>query len=129
VPVSPRKPAEKRPVSLVAATEASFAAAEHLTGEHAGAMKALLMLAAKIDAWNVIVVWANEDAADSGGRPLVPANDNVSISAYLKGMEQLGLTPSGRAALDKAKPAQKGADVVPEEDKLAKVARLRAVSR
>jgi len=88
-------------VNLVEATEAAFKAATHLTAADAGAKAALLALARKIDAWDVIVDWAFEDASEDESRPKVPANDNVSISAYLKGCDQLGLTPAGRAALAK----------------------------
>lgn len=86
---------------VVGATEASIEAATHLTDLDKGAIEAVLALARKIDAWDQIVEWALDDAAESkDGRPKVPQNDNVSISAYLKGCEQLGLTPSGRKALD-----------------------------
>jgi len=92
-------------VSLVDETRRAFDAATHLTDADLGAKEALLLLARKIDAWDVIVEWALEDASETDSRPKVPQNDNVSISAYLKGCEQLGLTPSGRAALTKGKPA------------------------
>ena len=131
MPDSSRDSDEKQSGSLVDATLAAFRAAKHLTDADEGAKQALIMLARKIDAWDIIVDWAVEEAfdPDSGrtGRPAVPLNDNVSISAYLKGCEQLGLTPSGRAALLKPKPAEKGAADVPE-DKQAKVSRLRAVN-
>lgn len=87
------------------ATLASFEVATYLTPADEGAKAALLALARKIDAWDVIVEWAFEDADEDGGRPRVPQNDNVSISAYLKGCEQLGLTPTGRAALAKLEAA------------------------
>lgn len=114
-------------MSLVDETLKAFEAAAHLTDADAGAKEALILIARKVDAWDVIVSWALDDAADSSRRPAVPIHDNVSVSAYLKGCEQLGLTPSGRAALLKAKPAEKGPVDVPE-DKRAKVARLRAVN-
>lgn len=86
---------------LVVATEASIAAAAHLTDMDKGAVDALLKLARKIDAWDQIVDWAIDDAGDrEGARPAVPANDNVSISAYLKYCDQLGLSPAGRKALE-----------------------------
>jgi hypothetical protein len=124
----PRKPADsalKPPKSLVEATESAFAAASHLTDIDMGAMSALLALARKIDAWDVIVEWAIEDASDSSARPAVPTSDNVSISAYLKGCEQLGLTPSGRAAITKTKPVEKGADGGVPEDKLARITAIK----
>lgn len=102
---------------LVAATEAAVVAADHLTDADAGAIEAMRALARKIDAWDQIVEWALEDAEDDGSRPRVPQNDNVSISAYLKYCESLGLTPSGRSTLSKnagekpAKPKSKLASV------------------
>ncbi|MGO3649360.1 terminase small subunit [Agrococcus casei] len=88
-------------VNMVEATEKAIeAGVNHLTDLDAGAVEALRALARKIDAWDQIVEWAIEDAADGGGRPAVPQNDNVSISAYLKYCDQLGLSPAGRKALD-----------------------------
>jgi len=79
------------------ATEAAITAATHLTDMDKGAIEALRSLADKIDAWDTIVDWANDDAAGvDGKRPAVPANDNVSIPTYLKFAESLGLTPTGR---------------------------------
>ena len=79
------------------ATEAAIKAATHLTDMDKGAIEALRSLADKIDAWDIIVEWANDDAAQvEGKRPAVPANDNVSIPTYLKFCESLGLTPTGR---------------------------------
>ena len=86
-------------VDMIAATEKSIEAATHLTDADSGAIEALRALARKIDAWDQIVAWALEDAGESGGRPAVPSNDNVSISAYLKYCDQLGLSPVGRKAL------------------------------
>ena len=54
-------------------------------------------LARKIDAWDVIVEWALDDAAQGKGRPAVPANDNVSIASFLKYLDALGLTPEDEA--------------------------------
>lgn len=88
------------PLSVADATEKAISAAGgNLSAVDAGAVEALRALARKIDAWDQIVEWALDDAADKGGRPAVPANDNVSISAYLKYCDQLGLTPAGRKAL------------------------------
>ncbi|MBT1630441.1 terminase small subunit [Curtobacterium flaccumfaciens] len=108
-------------VNLVDATEKAFAAASHLTDADAGSMAALLALARKIDAWDVIVGWAFEDASEDESRPKIPSNDNVSIATYLKGCEQLGLTPSGRAALSKGRPAESGP---PTTSKAAKLTAL-----
>ena len=86
---------------LVTETEKSIAAAAHLTDMDSGAKEAILALARKIDAWDQIVEWAIDDAVvRPGTRPAVPQNDNVSISAYLKYCDQLGLTPAGRKSLD-----------------------------
>lgn len=91
----------KRGGGLVEATEKAIKAATHLTDMDAGALQAMRELARKIDAWDVIVDWALDDAAAAGpgARPAVPQNDNVSISAYLKYCDQLGLSPAGRKAL------------------------------
>lgn len=82
-------------------TLASLKDADHLTAMDRGAVQALIALARKIDAWDTIVDWALDDVADSEGkaRPAVPQNDNVSLSAYLKYCDQLGLSPAGRKAL------------------------------
>jgi len=88
------------------ATEASIKAAKHLTDMDSGALEALRSLADKIDAWDTIVDWANDDVSGvEGKRPAVPANDNVSIPTYLKFCESLGLTPNGRtrAQIEKGK--------------------------
>ena len=91
---------------LVAATEEAITAAEHLTDMDKGAVEALRALARKIDAWDQIVDWALDDAAErDGSRPAVPQNDNVSISAYLKYCDQLGLSPAGRKAIGVKKEA------------------------
>jgi len=99
---------------LVEATDLAVRSASHLTDLDAGAVEAMRALARKIDAWDVIVQWAAEDASE--GRPLVPANDNVSISAYLKYCDQLGLSPAGRKLLDLKK-----------ERALGKLAAVRAI--
>ena len=95
---------------LVAATEAAIAAASHLTDMDQGAVEALRALARKIDAWDVIVGFALDDvsASGNGGRPAVPRNDNVSISAYLKYCDQLGLSPAGRKSLEIDKAGESG---------------------
>lgn len=102
---------EVEPVS--AALERGLASAEHLDDRHAPAVAAARALARKIDAWDVIVGWALDDAADSkGGRPAVPANDNVSIASFLKYLDALGLTPPvsgvrGSSKPDESTPANK----------------------
>lgn len=94
---------------LVAATEAAITAASHLTDMDSGAVEAMRALARKIDAWDQIVEWAIDDAAAAEGkRPSVPQNDNVSISAYLKYCDQLGLSPAGRKSLEIEKGGESG---------------------
>ena len=94
---------------VLAGLESRLSVAKHLTAVDAGAIEALRALARKIDAWDMIVRWALDDAEDEDRRPAVPQNDNVSISAFLKGCEQLGLTPTGRKALDvKGEVAKRG---------------------
>ena len=75
------------------ALDRSLKNSKHLRARDAAAVKAARLLARKIDAWDQIVDWAIEDSADSGGRPAVPANDNVSIATFLKFMDALGLLP------------------------------------
>lgn len=99
----------ERGTDLVGQTEKALAAAGHLTDADVGAVEALRALARKIDAWDQIVDWALEDAHErESGRPVVPQNDNVSISAYLKACDQLGLTPIGRKALALTKETTSG---------------------
>ena len=105
-------------LDLVEQTEVAILAASHLTDMDAGAVEALRALARKIQAWDVIVEWALEDADESGGRPSVPQNDNVSLSAYLKYCDQLGLSPAGRKSLDVKKAG--------ESAKAAKLTALRS---
>ena len=75
------------------ALEAAIKAADHLEPQHAATVAAARALAAKIDAWDQIVDWALEDAAETDSRPRVPANDNTSLPTFLKYMESLRLTP------------------------------------
>ena len=112
--------------SLSAGLERAIAGAQHLTERDAAAVAAARALAARIDAWDVIVQWAMEDAAESEGRPKVPQNDNTSLPTYLKYLDALQLIPP---AAEKAKPGpasqasdsqqalndmRKGLSVVPE---------------
>src|SRR5690625_4648436 len=105
-------------MSILEATERAIAAATHLTDEDAGAVEALRALARKIDAWDEIVQWALDDAAESGSRPKVPANDNTSLPTFLKYCESLGLTPTGRKALGLGEEAE-------AEDPVAKLKQRR----
>lgn len=72
--------------------ERSLRNAKHLRAKDSAAVAAARALADKIDAWDVIVEWALEDAAGSG-RPKVPANDNVSLASFLKYCEALRILP------------------------------------
>ncbi len=90
--------------SLADALERSIAAAMHLTARDAGMVAAARALAARIDAWDVIVEWAMDDLAGNprrGARPAVPQNDNTSLPTYLKYLDALRLVPP---AAEKAKP-------------------------
>lgn len=107
---------------LVDATERAIEAAKHLTTADDGAIEAMRALARKIDAWDQVVQYALDDLAGEeakGARPKVPQNDNVSISAYLKYCDQLGLTPAGRKALEIDKGGESGG---------SKLGKLRAVA-
>lgn len=84
--------------SLESALNRSLKNAKHLRAAHAATVRAARSLARKIDAWDVIVDWAIEDAQEvRGARPAVPANDNVSLATFLKYMNDLGLTPETAA--------------------------------
>jgi hypothetical protein len=80
------------------ALERSLKNAPHLRARHSAAVAAARALARKIDAWDQIVDWANEDAAESGSRPKVPANDNVSLASFGKYLDMLGLMPADENA-------------------------------
>lgn len=79
--------------SVSEALERSIANAKHLRARHSATIAAARALARKIDAWDVIVEWALDDAAQGKGRPAVPAYDNVSIASFLKYLDALGLNP------------------------------------
>jgi hypothetical protein len=78
--------------AVLEATEQSLGAATHLTDMDAGAVQALRVLAAKIDALSAETVESMED--------LKAKFDNVTIPTYLKYCESLGLTPAGRDRLN-----------------------------
>lgn len=91
--------------SVSEALERSIRNAPHLRARHSAAIAAARKLARKIDAWDTIVDWALEDAAETrGARPAVPANDNVSLASFGKYLDMLGLVPDD---VDPAKTAPK----------------------
>ena len=93
-------------LSVLEALEVSLQAATHLEPKHAATVGAARALAAKIDAWDVIVAWALEDVSDDPkARPAVPANDNTSLGTYARYLEHLGLTVATAKAAAKAEPA------------------------
>lgn len=97
------------PTPVLDALNEAITAANHLDPQvDSAAIEAARALARKIDAWDVIAQWAIEDAASTESRPSVPQNDNVSLSAFLKYCESLGLTPAGRGKLEEKKPEGKG---------------------
>ena len=83
--------------SLEVALDRALRNAKHLRARDAATVAAARALAKKIDAWDVIVDWALEDAVGQG-RPAVPANDNVSLATFLKYMDTLGLVPPAEVA-------------------------------
>jgi hypothetical protein len=92
----------------------------------AGAIAGARALADKIDAWDVIVDWAQEDIDGiDGARPAVPAHDNTSLPAFLKFCESLGLTPTGRKGV--VAPAKEAAPSGPT--KLGRLALLQDGAR
>ena len=96
--------ADFEPLSVLESLNASIRAATHLEPKHAATVGAARALAAKIDAWDTIVQWALEDAAESESRPKVPANDNTSLGTYSRYLEQLGLTVAAPAKVTGKKP-------------------------
>ena len=93
-------------VTLEESLAVSVSAAKHLTVADSAAVEAARALARKIDAWDVIVDWAVDDAAESESRPKVPQNDNVSLASFLKYCDALGLTPAARSAVAPVKSAE-----------------------
>ena len=96
--------ADFEPLSVLESLNASIRVATHLEPKHAATVGAARALAAKIDAWDTIVQWALEDAAESESRPKVPANDNTSLGTYSRYLEQLGLTVAAPAKVTGKKP-------------------------
>ena len=82
--------------SVLEATDASIAAATHLTAVDKGAVQMLRELAAAAD------------LIDESGLNPAGKLDNVTIPTYLRYAESLGLTPAGRARLAEKKPEDKG---------------------
>lgn len=101
IPSTDVVPAEfEIPESLLDAFRISVYASPHLRArQYLALIAAGIKLARKIDAWDVIVEWATEHADEHGGRPAVPQNDNVSISAFAKICDQLGITPVSTRAM------------------------------
>lgn len=98
-------PVEFEDWTLVQALDRAIENAPHLSARDAAAVAAARALARKIDAWDVIVDFALEDAAERGSRPAVPANDNVSLASFLKYLDALGLLPAEGAAAKASAPA------------------------
>ena len=80
--------------------------ATHLGPLDEPAVEAARALARKIDAADLYMEALIDDAADHNLRP--PSQDNVSIPAFLKYCESLGLTPAGRVRLVDQKPEASG---------------------
>jgi len=104
--------------SVSDALERSIRNAKHLRAKDAAAVAAARKLARKIDAWDVIVDWAIDDAdqAGDGARPKVPANDNTSLPTFLRFCESLGLTPAGRSKLEMPKEGGGGGKLTSLQD-------------
>lgn len=88
-------------MTLAEALERAIRNAPHLRARDSAAVVAARLLAEKIDNWQIIVEWAMEDAVESDSRPAVPANDNVSLPAFLKYLEALHLLPPKEATATK----------------------------
>ncbi|MDQ3307735.1 MAG: hypothetical protein M3499_05190 [Actinomycetota bacterium] len=85
-------------MNVVEATEMALEAAPHLTETDAGAVEVLRGLAREIDVRDELREFALQWAAETKTRP--PGIDNVTVPTYLKFCDALGLTPSGRKALE-----------------------------
>jgi len=105
--------------SVSDALERSIRNAKHLGARDSAAVAAARALARKIDAWDVIVEWALDDAAQGKGRPAVPANDNVSIASFLKYIDQLGLLPPEPVAASASTPKAPPNEIAAMRKKLA----------
>lgn len=92
-------------MSLLSDLDSAIASAQHLDDPRfLAAISAARAYARKADAWDEYIVrWANEDAEARGGRPVVPVHDNVTLPAYIKLLDTLGLTPAGAAKLETAR--------------------------
>ena len=108
-------------LSVTDALERSIRNAKHLRARDSATIAAARKLARKIDAWDVIVDWALEDAAEHNTRPAVPANDNVSIATFLKFMDTLGLVSPAdeQPAAKAATPAAPAAGILAFRSKAA----------
>lgn len=98
-------------LSVLESLEISITASTHLEPRHAATVGAARALARKIDAWDVIIEWALDDASQSeNARPKVPANDNTSLGTYSRYLEQLALTvpavkvPTGKPVTEELAP-------------------------
>lgn len=87
-------------MSVFEAAVTAIGASPHVerSGADAGAVEALLALAKKIDAWDLIVDLAMDQTGE-GRKPTVPQHDNTSLPTFLRYCEALGLTPATRKAL------------------------------
>lgn len=92
--------------SVSDALERALRNAKHLRARDSATIAAARALARKIDAWDVIVQWAIEDADESGGRPAVPANDNTSLGTFHRYLVSLQLMPPAGEASAVGKAAQ-----------------------
>lgn len=88
---------------VLTALEQSIAEAKRtkrLDDLDASAVAAARVLARKIDQeqdrWEFCMAWQSEERAEGRARPKPPPIDNVSLPTYLRYLESLGLTPSGR---------------------------------
>ncbi len=84
---------------ITKATRESLTAADHLTDMDKGAVETLLAIAIALDLRDAEWETLKTIALEAGSKP--PREDFALYQTYLRYAESLGLTPAGRAALDR----------------------------
>lgn len=99
--------------SVQDALERALRNAKHLKAVHAPAVAVMRSLAWKLDNWNTLAEIAIEESRETGGRPKVPQNDNVTAATFLKYCAALGLTFDQASAAPQSKPEHRSKPAAP----------------
>lgn len=99
--------------SVQDALERALRNARHLKAVHAPAVAVMRSLAWKIDHWDRLAEIALEESRETGGRPKVPQNDNVTAATFLKYCAALGLTFDQASAAPQARPEKREKPAAP----------------